>query len=94
MRRSFATLESFVSGGHDLDSTPLQCRLIVCCGKFDGGTFMKDVNTGALKSKKIQTATMKRRALKPKSMGATGKIKARSPQVRAIVVSPPQPPGM
>jgi hypothetical protein len=55
---------------------------------------MKDANTWALKPKKIQTATLKRRALRPKSISATARKKARSPKDRAFVVSPPQPPGV
>jgi hypothetical protein len=54
---------------------------------------MRESNTRALKPKKLQTATMKRRALKLKSIEAAP-TKARSPQVRALVVSAPQPSGM
>jgi hypothetical protein len=54
---------------------------------------MREFNTPTLKPKKLLTATMKRRALKPKSIGVLP-TKARSPQVRALVVSARQPSGM
>jgi hypothetical protein len=50
-------------------------------------------NTRALKPKKIQTATMKRRSLKAKFIEAAPR-KARSLQVRAAVISPIEPPGV
>jgi hypothetical protein len=49
---------------------------------------MKESNTLQLKPKKLLTATMKRRALKPKSIGVLS-TKARNPQVRALAVSAP-----
>jgi len=54
---------------------------------------MRESNTRVLKPKKIQTATMKRRSLKAKSIEAVP-TKARSPQVRAVVISSTQPPCM
>jgi hypothetical protein len=54
---------------------------------------MRETNTLTLKPKKLLTATMKRRALKPKSTGVLP-TKARNPQVRALVVSAPQPSGI
>jgi hypothetical protein len=50
---------------------------------------MSESNTRTLKPKKPQTATMKRRALKLKSIDVSP-TKARA-QVRALVVSAPQP---
>jgi hypothetical protein len=47
---------------------------------------MRESSTQTWKPKKLQTATMKRRALKLKSVEALP-TKARSPQVRALVVS-------
>jgi hypothetical protein len=47
---------------------------------------MREFNTPTLKPKKRLTATMKRRALKLKSIEALP-TKARNPQVRALVVS-------
>ena len=49
--------------------------------------------TRALKPKKIQTATMKRRSLKAKFIEAAP-TKAQSPHVRAVVISPKEPPGV
>jgi hypothetical protein len=54
---------------------------------------MRESNTQTLKPKKLQTATMKRRALKLKSIEVLP-AKARNPQVRALVVSMLQPSGM
>jgi hypothetical protein len=53
---------------------------------------MREANTRTLKPKKL-TATMKRRALKLKSIEVLP-TKARNPQVRALVVSAPRPSGM
>jgi hypothetical protein len=49
---------------------------------------MKESKPRTLKPKKLQTATMKRRALKLKSIEVFPK-KSRNPQVRALVVSAP-----
>jgi hypothetical protein len=46
---------------------------------------MRDSNTRALKPKKLQTATMKRRARKLKSIEVLV-TKARSPQIRAAAL--------
>jgi hypothetical protein len=54
---------------------------------------MRESDTRTLKPKKLQTATMKRRALKLKSIEVLP-TKARNQQVRALVVSAPQPSGM
>jgi hypothetical protein len=51
------------------------------------------MNTRTLKPNKQLTATMKRRALKPKSIGVLPR-KARNPQVRTIVITAPQLSGM
>jgi hypothetical protein len=53
---------------------------------------MRESNTRTLKPKKLQTATMKRRALKLKSIDVSP-TKARA-QVRALVVSAPPPSGI
>jgi hypothetical protein len=49
---------------------------------------MRESNTRTSKAKKLQTATMKRRARKLKSIEALP-TKARNPQARALVVSLP-----
>jgi len=54
---------------------------------------MRESDTRTLKPKKLLTATMKRRALKLKFIEVLP-TKARNPQVRALVVSAPQPSGM
>ncbi|MDB5610488.1 MAG: hypothetical protein JWP25_7388 [Bradyrhizobium sp.] len=54
---------------------------------------MRESNTRTLKPKTLQTATMKRRALKLKSIEVLP-TKARNPQVRALVVSVPRLSGM
>ena len=76
---------------YNLDSTPMQFRLNLQAGEFEGA-FMRESNTRTLMPKKL-TATMKRRALKLKSIEVLP-TKARNPQVRALVVSAPQPSGM
>jgi hypothetical protein len=62
-------------------------------GRGIRGAFMRESDTRTLKPKKLLTATMKRRALKLKSIEVLP-TKARNPQVRALVVSAPQPSGM
>jgi hypothetical protein len=54
---------------------------------------MRESSTRTLKPKKLQTATMKRRALKLKSIEVLP-TKARSPQVRTLVVSALLPSGV
>jgi|SRR6185437_10606126 hypothetical protein len=83
----------FASQSHNLDSSSLQARLTFeRLGNSVRG-FMGKSNTRALKPKKIQTATMKRRSLKAKFIEAAPR-KARSLQVRAAVISPIEPPGV
>jgi hypothetical protein len=76
---------------YNLDSTSMQFRLNLQ-GRGIRGAFMREANTRTLKPKKL-TATMKRRALKLKSIEVLP-TKARNPQVRALVVSAPRPSGM
>jgi hypothetical protein len=89
---SFATRGGFAVKPYNLDSTSMQFRLNLQ-GRGILGAFMRESSTRTLKPKKLQTATMKRRALKLKSIEVLP-TKARSPRVRALVVSALQPSGM
>jgi hypothetical protein len=89
---SFATRAGFAVKTYNFDSTSVQFRLNLQ-GREIRGAFMRESNTRTLKPKKLQTATMKRRALKLKSIEVLP-TKARNPQVCALVVSALQPSGM
>ena len=89
----FATHDDFVSQPEQFRFHNMQFRLNLQDWGIRLGAFMREFNTRTLKPKKLQTATMKRRALKLKSIEGLP-TKARKPQVGAFVVSALQPSGM
>ena len=91
---SFTTVSGFVSGAVQFKLHTDANSASISKGRgIRAGAFMRESNTRTLKPKKLQTATMRRRALKLKSIEVSP-MKARSPQVRALVVLAPPPSGM